>query len=160
HALVRMARGEHGRIVVRRASERGRADRADPRARVRRARRSRRAHECRRAARRARSRRRGAALRGLAAGHGSAPRRRDRCGRRHDGRRTMTALLVVVASAAVIFSLRSSLVIVFGARTVPPGVRRASGYVLPAMMSALAAGVLVSPKGGLPDLDLIVVAAV
>ena len=72
----------------------------------------------------------------------------------------MTALLVVVVSGAVIFGLRSSLVIVFGQRTVPAGVRRASSYVLPAMMAALAAGALVPAKGGLPDPALVIVAVV
>jgi branched-subunit amino acid transport protein len=72
----------------------------------------------------------------------------------------MTAFIVVVASGAVIFGLRSSLVMVFGERTVPAGVRRASGYVLPAMMSALAAGALVPAKGGLPDPRLVIVAVV
>ena len=72
----------------------------------------------------------------------------------------MTAFIVVVASGAVIFCLRSSLVIVFGERTVTEGVLRASGYVLPAMMSALAAGALVPAKGGLPDPGLVIVAVV
>ena len=73
----------------------------------------------------------------------------------------MTALIVVVASGAVILGLRSSLVIVFGERTVPARVRQASSYVLPAMMSALAAGALVPAQGGgFPELGLVIVAVV
>jgi branched-subunit amino acid transport protein len=72
----------------------------------------------------------------------------------------MSALAVVVASAAVIFFMRSSLVVAFGARPLPAGVRRASSFVLPAMMSALAAGALVPAQGGRPDASLVIVAVV
>jgi branched-subunit amino acid transport protein len=72
----------------------------------------------------------------------------------------MTALVVVLVVAAVTFLFRASLVVAFGARAVPESMRRASSYVLPAMMSALAASALVPARGGAPDPELVVVAIV
>jgi branched-subunit amino acid transport protein len=72
----------------------------------------------------------------------------------------VTALIVVLVVATVTFLLRSSLVVAFGERAVPEGMRRAGGYVLPAMMSALAAAALVPAPGGTPDPGLVVVAVV
>ena len=70
----------------------------------------------------------------------------------------MSALVVVVLCAAVTFALRASVVVALGERPVPAPLRRASGYILPATMSALAAGALVPAGGGAPDLRLVIVA--
>jgi branched-subunit amino acid transport protein len=87
---------------------------------------------------------------------------RDRRGGGHGGgqRCAVTALIVVLITAALTFLLRSSLVVAFGERAVPARVRRAGSYVLPAMMSALAASALVPARGGTPDAGLVVVALV
>lgn len=72
----------------------------------------------------------------------------------------MTAWLVVLACAAVAFVLRSAVVLGLGQRELPEIVRNSGPYVMPAMMSALAASMLVPDGSGVPDGGLTVVALV
>jgi branched-subunit amino acid transport protein len=70
----------------------------------------------------------------------------------------MSALLVVGGAALVVYALRAAVPLAFGTRPLPDVVRRAGAFVLPAMMSALAAAALVPSAGSAPDPHLVLVA--
>ena len=66
--------------------------------------------------------------------------------------------MTVVLCGVVAYALRASVVVALGDRALPAALCRASGYIMPATMSALAAGALPPAAGGLPDPRLVVVA--
>jgi branched-subunit amino acid transport protein len=70
----------------------------------------------------------------------------------------MTAAVVIVVCGIVTFALRASVVLALGRRTLPPGLQRATSYVMPATMSALTASAL-APAGGRPEPALVIVGA-